>query len=214
MNILMMAINDPAGTSIAFTKAINRYTDHTCRLITKEIRYNFMFEKDLHLPWLDKDGWDEVEDLLKTSDVFHFHMTADESIGLGPFKVSDYIHGKQIVHHHHGHPDFRSNPEKYRQKYKELGRRHLLVSTPDLLKLLPEAQWVPNLVPINDSLYTPLENKQEEPIIICHSPTQKDLKNTEEFIQAVYMLKNKSKAHIELHLIENHPAQGMPTSQT
>ena len=54
MNILMIAINDPAGAAIAFTKAINCYTEHTCRLVTKEIRFNFMFEKDLHLPWLDK----------------------------------------------------------------------------------------------------------------------------------------------------------------
>lgn len=37
-----------------------------------------MFEKDIHLPWLDKDGWGEVESLLKESDVFHFHMTDDE----------------------------------------------------------------------------------------------------------------------------------------
>ena len=99
----MIAINDPAGTAIAFTKAINKYTDHNCRLITKESRYNHLFEKDLHLPWLDNDGWNEVEQLLKDSDIFHFHMTADESIELGPFRPVDYLKGKIIVHHHHGH---------------------------------------------------------------------------------------------------------------
>ena len=205
MRILMIAINDPAGTAIEFTKAINAYTEHSCRLITKEIRYNFMFEKDLHLPWLDEAGWTEVEELLRTSDVFHFHMTADEDIELGPFRPRDFMKGKIIVHHHHGHPDFRSNPEKYRQKYKERGRKNLLVSTPDLLKLLPEARWQPNLVPVNDPLYTPLEDKPEEPVIICHSPTRKDLKNTEEFIQAVKELKRISKTPIELRLIENTP---------
>ena len=205
MRILMITINDPAGTAIEFTKAINAYTEHSCRLITKEIRYNFMFEKDLHLPWLDEAGWAEVEELLKNSDVFHFHMTADEDIELGPFRPRDFMKGKIIVHHHHGHPDFRSNPEKYRQKYRERGRKNLLVSTPDLLKLLPEARWQPNLVPVNDPLYTPLENKPEEPIIICHSPTRKDLKNTDEFIQAVKGLKRFSKTHIELRLIENTP---------
>jgi hypothetical protein len=205
MQILMIAINDPAGTAIEFTKAINKYTRHTCRLITKEIRYNFMFEKDLHLPWLDGDGWDEVEDLLKTSDVFHFHMTADEYIDLGPFRPVDYIKGKIIVHHHHGHPDFRGNPEKYRQKYKKLGRKNLLVSTPDLLKLLPGARWQPNLVPIDDQPYTPMKNKPKEPVIICHSPTRKDLKNTDEFIYAVNNLKRDSEIPNELRLIENTP---------
>ena len=205
MNILMIAINDPAGTAIAFTKAINKYTEHTCRLITKEIRYNFMFEKDLHLPWLDADGLDEVEELLRTSDVFHFHMTADENLKLGPLIPADYIKGKLIVHHHHGHPDFRGNPEKYRNKYKKLGRWNLLVSTPDLLKLLPEAKWQPNLVPIDDLLYTPLEEKPDAPVVICHSPTRKELKNTEEFLKAVSELKGTSAVPVEIRLIENTP---------
>jgi len=91
MKILMITTNDPAGTAISFTRAINKYTVHNCRLITTEIRYNFMFEKDLHLPWLKEDDWAEVEDLLKTSDVFHFHMTTDENIQLGPFHVKNYI---------------------------------------------------------------------------------------------------------------------------
>ncbi len=205
MNILMIAINDPAGTAIAFTKAINRYTEHSCRLITKEIRYNFMFEKDLHLPWLDANGWETVETLLRTSDVFHFHMTADEDIELGPFQPVDYLRGKTIVHHHHGHPDFRGNPQKYKNKYKQRNRHNLLVSTPDLLKLLPDARWQPNLVPIHDPMYTPLENKPHEPIIISHSPTRKDLKNTEEFVHAVEKLQKTSALPIVLRLIENTP---------
>ena len=203
MNILMIAINDPAGMGIAFTNAINRYSEHRCRLITKEIRYNFMFEKDLHLPWLTQDGWEEVEELLKKSDVFHFHMTADEDLELGPFRPADYLRGKVIVHHHHGHPDFRANPEKYRQKYRQRGRRNLLVSTPDLLKLLPEARWQPNIVPINDPLYTPLPGKPQTPVLVCHSPTRRDLKNTSDFIAAFNRAKQTSTIPTELHLIEN-----------
>ncbi len=203
MRILMIAINDPAGTAIEFTKAINQLTNHTCRLITKEIRYNFMFEKDIHLPWLDKDGWEEVESLLKESDVFHFHMTADEYTELGPFVPKNYLKGKRIVHHHHGHPDFRGNPEKYREKYKKLGRSNLLVSTPDLLKLLPEAKWQPNLVPIEDPLYSPLKDKPETYIGVCHSPTRKDLKNTDEFIQIMNEMGTFSAAPVKMCLIEN-----------
>ncbi|MBF0200682.1 MAG: glycosyltransferase [Desulfamplus sp.] len=222
MKILMIAINDPAGTAIAFTKAINRYTNHTCRLITREIRYNFMFEKDIHLPWLDRDGWEEVEWLLRESDLFHFHMTADEYIELGPFRPVDYIKGKTLVHHHHGHPDFRGNPLKYREKYKRLKRENLLVSTPDLLKLLPDAKWQPNLVPIDDPLYRPLEKcplekspleknplenspLEKSPVIICHSPTRRELKNTDQFLQAVDILRRKSKTAVELRLIDNTP---------
>jgi hypothetical protein len=205
MKILMITINDPAGTAIEFTKAINRYTEHSCRLITKEIRYNFMFEKDLHLPWLDEAGWAEVEELLRTSDVFHFHMTADEDIELGPFRPRDFMKGKIIVHHHHGHPDFRGNPEKYRQKYRERGRKNLLVSTPDLLHLLPEAAWQPNLVPVHAPLYKPHPDKKDRPVIISHSPTRKDLKNTAEFLDAMEHVITDAPVPVELRLIENTP---------
>ena len=203
MKILMIAINDPAGTAIQFSNAINKYTDHTCRLITKEIRYNFMFEKDLHLPWLDNDGMEEVEGLLRTSDVFHFHMTADEYTELGPFRPKEFLKGKNIVHHHHGHPDFRANPDKYREKYRKLNRR-AVVSTPDLLKLMPEASWQPNLVPINDSPYLPQTGDRCKKVRVCQSPTRKDLKNTSEFNAVMKSLQVEYDS-VEKVMIENKP---------
>lgn len=199
----MIAINDPAGTAIAFTKAIKKHTEHTCRLITKEIRYNFMFEKDLHLPWLNQEGWEEVENLLSTSDVFHFLMTADENIDLGPFCPGDYLKNKQIVHHHHGHPDFRGNPTKYVQKYRQLKRKNLLVSTPDLLNLLPQATWQPNLVPQQESLYKPVKYKPNPPVRLTHSPTKAELKNTDLFQKNIYNIKSKIRLPLEVDLIQN-----------
>ncbi|CAB1064568.1 hypothetical protein D1BOALGB6SA_9364 [Olavius sp. associated proteobacterium Delta 1] len=206
MNILMIAINDPAGTAILFTKAINRYTEHTCRLITKETRYNHLFEKDLHLPWLDDKDWNEVEHLLTKSDIIHFHMTADESLQIGPFKLKDYITNKSIVHHHHGHPDFRSNPHKYRDKYKALNRQNLIVSTPDLLKMLPEARWVPNLVPINNALYLPQRALEKGGVVLGQSPTRKGLKNTSELLHAINQINQNGTPHgVQLNIIENTP---------
>lgn len=203
MKILMIAINDPAGMAISFTKAINLFTEHTCRLITLELRYNYMFDKDLHLPWLQKEDWDEVEHLLKNSDIFHFHMTADEDLELGPFKPKDFIQGKIIVHHHHGHPEYRSNPGKYRQKYHERQRRKLLVSTPDLLNLFPQACWLPNLVPIYDPLYLPWEGEKDSDLIkVAHSPTRQDLKNTDYLITTIHELK-KQGLPVEVNLIVN-----------
>lgn len=201
MNILMMTINDPAGTAIAFTKAINRYSGHRCRLITKEIRYNFLFDKDLHLPWLAPEDWEEVEYLLKVSEVFHFHMTADEDLELGPFRVRDYIEGKMMVHHHHGHPDYRAEPEKYRRKYKERRRDKILVSTPDLLKLFPGAVWMPNVVPLGDPLYLPMRPKSQETIRIAHSPTRRELKNTTYFLETVEKIR-RDNGRLAVDLIE------------
>jgi len=199
----MITENDPAGMGIAFTNAINRYTDHSCRLITKTTRYNFDFEKDLHVPDLNGSGFDEIAVLLRAADIFHFHILSDESLSLGTISVKDYIKNKAILHHHHGHPDFRSHPKKYQEKYRRL-KRKVLVSTPDLLRLLPEAKWQPNLVPIYDHMLLPKASSASEPVRIGQSVTRKDLKNTKDLEGAVAELQGKDPAvKVSLDIIEN-----------
>lgn len=200
----MIAVNDPAGTGIAFCKAVNRLGRHHCRIVTLETRYTHAWEKDLHLPDLDEAGLAELERLLKTSDVFHFHMTADEQLRLGPFLPADYLSGKAVVHHEHGHHDFRSDPESFRAKYRALGRRHLLVSTPDLLKMMPEARWQPNLVHEREEAYSPAERRWDGPLLLAHSPTRKDLKNTDELLAVVERLRRDGLG-IEFEFIDNVP---------
>ena len=205
MNILMITQNDPAGMAIAFTNAINRYTEHSCRLITSQDRYGILFEKDIHIPDIHDDDFGEVEQLLKDADIFHFHMLQDENSHLGPLVIRDYIKGKKIIHHHHGHPDFLINAQSFNEKYKKLGRK-VIVSTPDLLKVAENSVWIPNLVPINDVQYQPRYDNTlpTEPIKICQAPTRKYDKHTEVFKQAISKLKVQ-KPHIEEVIIERRP---------
>lgn len=203
MNILMIADNDPAGMGIAFTHAVNRFSGHTCRLITRIVLYNFDFEKDLHIPDISGDAFDEVRDLLDQADVFHFHTLVDENSSLGPLRIRDYMRGKALIHHHHGHPEFRSHSERFREKYKRLNRK-AIVSTPDLLHLLPEASWLPNVVPIHAPLLTPNPQPENGRVRVCQSPTRKDLKNTQEFLAAVVDLQTAFPA-LECNLIEMMP---------
>jgi glycosyltransferase involved in cell wall biosynthesis len=203
MNILMITENDPAGMGIAFTNAINRYTEYHCRLITTETKYNFHFKKDLHVPDLDDGGFEEIRQLLRDADILHFHILADESIELGPIRVKDFVGGKTLLHHHHGHPVFRARPEEYRKKYSGLKRR-VLVSTPDLLKLLPEAIWQPNLVPINHPLLLPELTPVNGHVLIGQSVTRKALKNTEDLLSVIKdMKRNCHIPRIDLDIIEN-----------
>ncbi|WP_316898456.1 glycosyltransferase family 1 protein [Pseudodesulfovibrio indicus] len=204
MRILMLAINDPAGTAIQFCKALNRHTEHTARLVTLETRYNHAWEKDLHVPDLGPDGIEEISILMREADVFHFHMTCDEHQSFGGLKPAEFLKGKAVVHHHHGHHDFRSNPGSFADKYRERGRRNLLVSTPDLLRLLPGARWQPNLVPIDDPLLQPMWGRYDDSgqLQVCHSPTRKDLKNTDEFLAAVKVV-NKRTAYLSVDLIDD-----------
>lgn len=203
MRILMITTNDPAGTAINFTNALNRYTPHRCRLVTTEIRYNFMFKKDLHIPWMSR--FDELYALLKEADVFHFHMTADEHLQLGPYRVRDFIKGKKIVHHHHGEPPFRADPRSFAERELALGRR-AIVSTPDLWQMYPEATWIPNPVPLWDVLYLPaaLDGMPLERVVVTHSPTRKELKNTDLFLRVTAALKARVPKLYPL-VIENTP---------
>ena len=205
----MIAVNDPAGTGIAFCRATNRLGRHSCRLATLETRYTHAWDKDLHLPDLlgpegDGAGLAELERLLKTSDVLHFHMTADENLRLGPFLPADFLAGKAVVHHEHGHHEFRTDPERFRAKYRALGRRNLLVSTPDLLRLMPEARWQPNLVPEQEPLFRPVQRDWSGPFILAHSPTRKDLKNTDELLAVLGELA-RTGVDVRLDLIDNVP---------
>jgi len=204
VNILMIAVNGPAGTAVGLADALNRLTGHRCRVATLETRYNHGWRKDLHVPDLDEAGLAELEAALRTADLFHFHMTADEHLHLGPFLPADFLRGKLVVHHHHGHPDFRANPGKYRARYAERGRRNLLVSTPDLLRLLPGARWQPNPVPEKDPAYRPVEPRPAGRPLVAHAPTRKELKNTDDLLAVMAGLRAAG-LDLGLELIDDAP---------
>lgn len=205
LKILMITDNDPAGMGIAFCNAINRYSEHTCRLITTQERYGFGYETDIHLPDIEDDDFGEVEQLLKDADIIHFHVLKDENSHLGPLVIRDYIKGKKILHHHHGHPDYILNVSSYNEKYRRLNRR-VIVSTPDLLKIADNATWVPNLVPINDVQFLPRyeDTLEPEPIKICQAPTRKFHKHTNAF-KSVMLRLQKKYPEIEPVIIEKTP---------
>jgi hypothetical protein len=203
MNILMITENDPAGMGIAFTNAINRYTEHSCRLITTAEKYGFDYEKDIHIPDIENDDFGEVGQLLKDSDIIHFHVLKDENSHLGPLVIRDYVRGKRILHHHHGHPDYLINAKSYNEKYRQLNRK-VIVSTPDLLRLAENATWMPNLVPLNDTQFLPRYDSSlpQDVIKICQSPTRKFHKHTAEFKAVLTQLQKKYFAHIRPVIIE------------
>lgn len=202
LNILMITANDPAGMGMTFTNAINRYTDHTCRLITSQDRYGIDFGKDIHLPDIHDDDFGEVEQLLIDADIIHFHMLSDENSHLGPLVIRDYIKGKKIIHHHHGHPDYILNVDAFNEKYKRL-KRKVIVSTPDLLKIADNSTWVPNMVPLFDVDYMPRYDSSlpQDLIKICQAPTRKYDKHTREF-QAAFDQCLASKLTVEKVVIE------------
>ncbi|MBI2058300.1 MAG: glycosyltransferase [Nitrospirae bacterium] len=226
MRILMICTNDPAGMGIAFTDAINRHTEHSCRLVTTAVKYNFNYRKDIHVPESSDverplrapalprhfplrgghrtSNVEEIEQVLRDADLFHFHAFADEETPLGPFRAKDFMKGKRAIYHQHGEP-LRSDPARFRA---QSSRRTFLVSTPDLLDFLPEATWIPNLVPIDDPLYLPHESRvatHESRVRIGQSPTKKEIKDTELLVRVYAGLKARYNGFLDLDLIENVP---------
>lgn len=202
MNIVMITANDPAGMAITFTNAINRYTDHTCRLISSQDRYGIDFGRDIHLPDIHDDDYGEIEQVLKDADIFHFHMLSDENAHLGPLVIRDFTVGKSIIHHHHGHPDFILNVERFNEKYKRLNRK-VIVSTPDLLKIAENSKWVPNMVPLYDVAYMPRYEKSlaQDVVKICQAPTRKFDKHYKEFTAILDQFKREG-LNIEKVIVE------------
>jgi hypothetical protein len=143
---------------------------------------------------------------LKDADIIHFHILKDENSHLGPLVIRDYVNGKKILHHHHGHPDYIINARAYNEKYKKL-KRSIIVSTPDLLKVAENSTWVPNLVPLNDVHFLPRYNNSltGDIIKVCQSPTRKYHKHTREFKAAMQAIKGKYPNRIQPIIIEKRP---------
>jgi len=138
-----------------------------------------------------------IRNKLYSYDVYHFHFGAflPGDIDLPFFKLL----GKKIVMHYHG-DDIRGRKETF------FARRlcHTkFVATPDLLKYVPGAVWIPNPVNLEELLYVGCKRHNSK-IKIVHAPSNRAKKGTEYLIDACNGLK-KEGCKIELCLIENTP---------
>jgi len=109
---------------------------------------------------------------------------------------------KKVVLHYHGGDLRRRMPESCKAFINKHNFK-VLVSVPDLMLQLKNAQWLPIPVPTDDELYKPLPKRDDSVIKIVHSPTEREFKKTIVLIKAVDALKRKY--DVELMLIENMP---------
>lgn len=89
---------------------------------------------------------------------------------------------------------------------------HVLVSTPNLLDLVPK-HAKPKLFPqvIDTQLWVPSRSTgNKDKIVIAHAPTRRFVKGTDLIIQAIENLRDKG-LNLELRLIENTPFSSIKT---
>jgi len=121
-------------------------------------------------------------------DRIHYHTTPVVS-GLDML-VLKYLLRKKIYIHYHG-TEIRGKKQPFIHK---LIADRTFVSTPDLLKDVPDAEWLPNLV-IEEEI--PFEIRKQYlrskqvtgPIVILHTPTDRELKGTIYVEEAINKLK-------------------------
>jgi glycosyltransferase involved in cell wall biosynthesis len=182
---------DTGGQSIRIHDAFQRHGgEWTVRAATLSNNY---IGYPMDLPYRTK----VVEEFWRQADVVHLHNTFrtaamfDKRLGSRP-----------SVLHHHG-TVFRTNPGPLLQESRRRGTVGI-TSTLDLWLIAPdELEWLP--APYNlDFLAQVGEHHRREPdgrIVICSAPTNRTIKSTDAFLEAVKRLQNEDYP-VDLELIE------------
>ena len=137
----------------------------------------------------------KLYDLIKECDILHYHGQA-VSNGYRDLVMWSGIMGKPVILHHHGseirnkdYPKFANELVKYRY-----------VSTPELLEFVPNAEWLPNPVDVQDLKYS--KPDVSGPLKILHAPTNRQVKNTKAVETAISALKDEG-LDIEFTIVED-----------
>lgn len=179
MKILLLSVGDNGGGCYWMADAINKHTEHqarSVRFVQSWINYPF----DIFAPTSE-----ELRALIKWADVVHVRDNVSDKWPALPGN-------KPVVITWTGMSYRRAAPRKL-QICKDNGWVST-VSTPDLIGYAPkglEPAWLPN----------PREkmqpSKRNKDFTICHAPTFRERKGSQEVIEAC------SKAGVKLELIEN-----------
>jgi len=165
MNIVSLNGEDLGGLSYNLCSAINELTEHHAINMVASNTW-------LSYPAMVQGKGQIIKQLrasMGDADVIHLNESPAllAYFGIDPKTCQD----KTIIYHVHGNR-FRRNRDNYLQYLKtRFPEAQILVSTPDLLSLVPEASWFPSVVPVEKyhREYTLGENT---PPIIYNSATK------------------------------------------
>ena len=133
--------------------------------------------------------------LIKDCDILHYHGQAI-SAGYRDLILWAGIMNKPVVLHHHGSEIRNKTPSKFTNDFV----KHIYVSTPDLLKSVPDAEWLPNPTNLEKIVYSDLDINEK--LVILHAPSNRKIKNTQAVIDSIEVLKEEG-IEVELNLAEN-----------
>ena len=137
----------------------------------------------------------KLYDLIKDCDILHYHGQA-VSEGYRDLVMWSGIMNKPVILHHHGSEIRNKQYPKFASKLV----KHRYVSTPDLLEFVPDAEWLPNPVNLDNLEYS--ETGTDGPLKILHAPTDRQVKNTAAVLDAISQVEMDG-LDIQFTLVEN-----------
>lgn len=224
MKILWTGMIDAAGICKIYSNAINKYTEHESRVVAiKETRG---FDSDIVLErqmWSKPDNlsiqdkMDEIVTIAKDCDVMIFsaaiapgvssskHQVASDTFDVKWHDIdwNDYIDKKKCFVFFPGSTSLRANYDYYINLYKE--KKWTMITDQldvyfDIKKMGHNIKYIS--VMVNNYLYSNMKINKSKDIIAIHSPTNRTIKNTAEFMRVCRRLSHEY-GDFHVNLIEN-----------
>ena len=196
----ILHLNNPAQVASNLVKAQRKLGIEANLAVTSTKGWNTNF--DYNLSETDSsslkgkfDIGKKLYKLVKECDILHYHGQA-VSQGYRDLVMWSGIMKKPVILHHHG-------SEIRNKKYPKFANHlvvHRYVSTPELLDFVPNAEWLPNPVNLDNLKYS--ETNVTGPLKILHASTNRDVKNTKAVESSISKLKSDG-LDIQFTLLEN-----------
>lgn len=184
MRALILSVwEDTGGVGIALKRALERHTSWEVRFVHRHHNY-ISYPTDIYWdPEAPKP--DGLDALFAEADVIHV-MERWESAS-----VFDGWRDKPLLMHHHGTHFRVEQTQNLIASVREYGAK-AIVSTPDLLLIDESLEWLPNPcdIPMMERIRRENYRENEYPRA-AHSPTNRGLKGTEQFLRAAYDLRTQ-----------------------
>lgn len=213
MNVVHFSVTPLAGSPIRIVNAINAHTRINAELIV--LNPDAYGARTFEGGYSWNQNRDKCLELIEAADILHIHHYFPLDSTANPFGFNFSTTRVPVIRQFHSHPLTISHGDK------ALARSIVYDKTPSLViaqyheRLFPLARIVPNIVPINDDLYTPCNESPRK--VIAYSPSVKtsawatardgsrfDTKGAPETIHLLSHIKSRHK-DIQLQIITDKP---------
>lgn len=192
---------DYGGCGINLNKAINKYTSHKSRLISRS-RQRVRYEEDIFtgdpttirkwFDWADiVNCFNSIQPLFAAKILPSYTWKEIENKN-----TLKFLQNKNVIVTYVG-SSYRGNPESHKRLAEAYGIKRQLVVTPDMIKF-GEFEWLPSAIPVDE--YLKMKKKHGGIPIVCQTPSNRRRKNTNKIISAI-----SGKKNIELLIVTGVP---------